>query len=234
MKTRILCFIFSALMASSTLFAQLQVGFGGGILMSGVESYSTQEGGSAILPSQTTYESRPGFQFHLPVQYKFSKYFALQTELSYMRHAYSSRERGSLPDQFVQLFDNETLYRNNVWSGSMLARLSTGGSLVSLHLVAGPTLGFMTTGNKEMDRSIVYMDGSSDRFSMARSYDVSESNFNQNLFGLTYGGGLTFGLPHYDLVLEARQFRAFDNMRIDQNIRMSNWSVNATILFTIK
>lgn len=234
MKTNFLFFIFFSVLLSTNAFGQLSIGFGGGYVMSGVESYQISQGGSSLLPSQTTYDRGEGFQFSIPVQYKFSNHFSLQSELSYMRHAYSSKMRMSNPDQFIQLFEQETLYRNNIWYGSLLARVSTGGSAVSLHLIAGPSYGWLTSGNAELSQSSVYIDGSMDDFSMGRSYDIADSEFNNSLFGITYGGGLTFSLPHYDVVLEARQFKAFKDMRIDENIRMSNWSLNASVLFPIR
>jgi len=217
-----------------TLSAQLKIGIGGGVLTSSLydsDNSSAKKNESASLSSR---ESARSFQFTLPVQYQFNTYFSLQAEVSYQRMIFQTRYLSTVPTQSISLSDYTETYSINYFYTSALARLSTGGKKFALFLIGGPSLGRRGSGSRLITEYIYYSDRTPYEQQRGKSLKASELPFESTDYGIIYGGGISLGLPHYDISLDARKYRSMIQVSQENALSIATWSLNTSVFFTLK
>ncbi len=216
--------------------AQVSVGFSGGPVQSGFHALYQGSRGGHQTAVETQFDTERSFQFNMPVAIRFHRYFSLQPELSYQRFAANIRSRYVYGDQMIRLRDEEQRIRLNYFYGSLLGKISLGGPAFAIHFTGGPAIGYTPGGNSETTEHIYYPDGSREQGWYADNFSIGESDFRSWDYGWTYGGGVTIGLPHYQVTLEARRYEAVSTVGTTAGYRLRNesWSLLAGVLFPIR
>lgn len=222
-----------ALFISAMSLAQFSAGVQGGVLFSNVRSSLPADEGATFPFQSASYSGDRGFHFSIPVAYRFSSYFSLQGELAYQRFGYQKTQNANLHEQFMHKIKLDNRIRMNYFYSNLLIKISTGGSRVRLHLVAGPSVGLSSSGHVESTETDFYKDGYVDSRWSSKSFSAKESTYSRNDLGWIVGAGVTFGLSHYDVFLEGRQFTSVREMSTIEQLKNTNRTIHLGVLFPL-
>ena len=230
----IITYVVLALILPVSAFSQFHIGFSGGLVQSHVKVQNDATTGTGVPVQDLSYLPQTGFQFSLPVAYKFNPYLSVQSELAYQRFSYLRKQGLSIPEQYIGRMEEDVRVRLNYVYTNLLAKISTGGQKFSMHLLVGPSLGFAGSGNMEISESITYLDNSQVQNWRAKSFSKSESIYNNREYGLVYGAGIELGLPYYKVFVEGRRYQSFSTFNPSENLIISSTNLQVGVLFPIR
>jgi hypothetical protein len=234
MKAQLILFI---LLLSSPFIAtaQWQLGISGGPVMGNFNVFRNSDNGKSPVITTVSATAGTGFQFNLPVQYSISRFIGIQAEMGYQRQIAGINRSYATNDQILKTYTTEDRYQMNQFQSSLLLKINTGGSKFQLYGMAGPSMSYFLSGNKERREISEYQKGEMDEHWFANPINVEDENIRREIFSLTGGIGANIILPAYTVFVEGRQsFGAKSVMSTEtETIKFRNRGIQIGVLFNL-
>ncbi|MFN0200038.1 MAG: porin family protein [Bacteroidia bacterium] len=219
------------LLTTNFAFSQISVGFRGGVNFANI---SVKEAGSYTLNAKT------GATFGIPIEVRFSRYFAVQPEINWTQKGYNFEDNYEEYDPtYGYTFDYilKQTVRYNYLEVPVLFKTKLGTDVFKFNFLLGPSVGYAIGGKSAFEHYRVNVDGSKSLLesASARFSDIAKF-LNRTDLSWNTGAGISFQGAKTSFFLEARhQLGLNDFAKSNQVVnKHRNFQIAAGLMFRLK